>query len=220
MLPDATRVTRASLPARPPPRTSLPPPTRLQLALFALAYALVAVVSVLLLDRLGSPELALAALVAEAALALGLVLRFRVDAEHWRPYLLPGLGLAAACVLLPAWYARKAPWAMTPDFLVEELPIPEFLGSIHGRLQTKARLSGRVEWWDPYPFGKGLEDPLKVRLVNDSGSADVIVDATLLETPLREGEELEVVGRVRKWEGGVVRLIALHLIREPGGRAE
>ena len=192
----------------------MPPLTRLQLALLALAYVVVAVVGVALLTLQGSPELALAALAAEVVLAVGLALRFWVDPARWRPYLLPGLAIAAACVLLPAWYARQAPWAMTPDFLVDELPIPEFFGSIDGRLQTKGKLSGRVLWWDPYPFGKGLDDPLKVRLANDTGSADVIVDASLLETPLREGEELVVIGRVRKWEGGVVRLIALRLERD------
>lgn len=195
----------------------MPPLTRLQLALFALAYVVVAVVGVALLNLQGSPELAPAALAAEVVLAVGLALRFRVDPARWRPYLLPGLAIAAAGVLLPAWYARRAPWAMTPDFLVDELPIPEFFGSIDGRLQTKARLSGRVLWWDPYPYGtggQGLDDPLKVRLANDTGSADVIVDASLLETPLREGEQLSVIGRVRKWEGGVVRLVGLRLERE------
>jgi hypothetical protein len=192
----------------------LPTLTRLQLALLAIAYVVVAVVGVTLLTRQGSPELTLAALVAEVVLAVGLVLRFQVDPARWRPYLLPGVAIAAACVLLPAWYARKAPWAMTPDFLVSELPIPEFFGSIDGRLQTKGKLSGRVLWWDPYPYGKGLDDPLKVRLANDTGSADVIVDAGLLETPLREGEQRVVIGLVRKWEGGVVRLVALHLARD------
>ena len=149
------------------------------------------------------------ALAAQACLTLGLFLWHRVDGHLWRPYLWPALAVAAACVLGSAWYARKAPWAMTPDFLVEELPIPVLFERMDARLQTKAKLSGKVLWWDDYPFGKGLEDPVKVRIENATGTADVVLDRATAGFELAAGQHVELLGRIRKWEGAVIRFVVL-----------
>lgn len=198
--------TARSLAARPRPLQSS---TKKQLALGLAVYLASAWLGVRYLAARGSPELALPALLAQACLALGLVLRFRVDRRHWQRHLWPAAGLAALCVLGSTWYARQAPWAMTPDFLVEELPIPELFEHLDTRLQTKARLSGKVLWWDEYPFGRGLEDPVKVRIENATGTADVVLDRATAGVELEQGLRLELVGRIRKWEGGVIRFVVL-----------
>jgi len=183
-----------------------------QLSLAALAYLAVGAGGSALLVSRGAPELVPAGLIAQAFVALLMFCWYRVDARIWRPRLGPGLALAGLCVLVPAWFARRSPWAMTPAFLAPELPLPVVAEGLDARLQTKARLTGRVLWWDEYPYGQGLAQPVKVRIENETGAADVILDRTALGRALEPGVELRMVGRIRKWEGEVVRFVALRTI--------
>jgi hypothetical protein len=183
-----------------------------QIGFSATAYVAVAVAGAWLLAALGMPEFAPAALIAEALLALLVLVRWRVPSRVWRPYLWPGLAAASLAVAAPAYFAHESPWALTPTFLAPELSIPELAGSLGARLETKVRLAGRVRWWDAYPYGTGLADPVKARIENESGAIDVILDRAELERELAAGQELRLVGRVRRWEGGVVRVVALDVV--------
>ena len=145
-------------------------------------------------------------------MAPALFARRCVPVRAWRPYLLPYLGVAALAVAGPAYCAYEAPWALTPACLAPELPIPELRGSLGARLETKVRLAGRVRWWDEYPYGTGLADPVKVRIENKTGGIEVIVDRAALARELKRGAELRVVGRVTTWEGNVVRVVALSAV--------
>ena len=187
------------------------PLTRNQLLIATAIFIAVAVAGSAFLKNSGAPELVPAALVAQTWTAVGLFLRYRVDRSIWRPYLAPGVVVAAGTVLGLAYYARSSPWAMTPAFLAPELPIEALVEELDSRLQTKVRLTAEARWWDEYPFGTGLTDPIKVRVENETGSMDVILDRAALERDIEEGQLLKMVGRIRKWEGGIVRFVALEV---------
>ena len=184
--------------------TILKPLTKKQLILCGVLYALLAVGGSAFLAARGSPELVPAALLAQVWVAVGLFAWYRVDESIWRPYLWPALAVASVTVLGPAYYSRVAPYAMTPTRLAPELQIAEMVDSLDTRLQTKVRLTATVQWWDTYPFGKGLVEPIKVRMFNPTGSMDVIIDRAELER-----DRVRLVGHIRMWEGNVIRVVAL-----------
>jgi len=188
-----------------------------QLGAWTAAYVAVAAGAAWLLAAIGKPELAPAALIGQALLVLALFLHSRVPARAWRPYLWPGLAVAGLAVAGPAYVGLESPWALTPTFLAPELPIPVLGSSLGERLETKVRLTGEVRWWDEYPYGTGLVDPLKVRIENETGAIDVILDRAALERELAAGQVLRLVARVGAWEGGIPRVVALSVVQvDPG----
>jgi hypothetical protein len=151
---------------------------------------------------------------------MGLACWLFVPLRIWRPYLWPFLVASAVALTGVAYLARESPWALTPAFLAPELPLEKLGPSLGSRSQTKVRLAGRVAWWDPYPYGplgNGLADPVKVRLESATGALDVIVDRAELERDLAEGQELRLVGRVRPWESGIARVVALAVEQRDAG---
>ena len=188
-----------------------------QLGAWTAAYVAVAAGAAWLLAAIGKPELAPAALIGQALLALFLFVHSRVPARAWRPYLWTGLAVAGLAVAGPAYLALESPWALTPTFLAPELPIPVLGSSLGERLETKVRLTGQVRWWDEYPYGTGLVDPVKVRIENETGAIDVILDRAALERELAAGQVLRLVARVGTWEGGIPRVVALSVVQvDPG----
>jgi hypothetical protein len=183
-----------------------------QLGAWTAAYVAVAAGAAWLLAAIGKPELAPAALIGQALLVLALFVHSRVPARAWRPYLWPGLAVAGLAVAGPAYVGIESPWALTPTFLAPELPIPVLGSSLGERLETKVRLTGQVRWWDEYPYGTGLADPLKVRIENETGAIDVILDRAALERELAAGQVLRLVARVGTWEGGIPRVVALSVV--------
>lgn len=182
-----------------------------------MAYFALAAAASWLLAAIGQPELAPAAMIGQALLAMALLIRARVPARAWRAYRWPGLAVAGLIVAVPAYLALEAPWALTPTFLAPELPISVLGSSLGGRLDTKVRLTGQVRWWDEYPYGTGLDDPVKARIENETGAIDVILDRAALEHELAAGQELHLVARVGTWEGGMIRVVALSVVQvDPG----
>jgi hypothetical protein len=188
-----------------------------QLGARTAAYIAVAAAAAWLLAAAGLPQLAPAALVAQALLATAVLIRSRVPARAWRAYRWPGLALASLAVALPAYLALESPWALTPTFLAPELSIPELGNSLGGRLDTKVRLTGHVRWWDEYPYGTGLADPVKARIESETGSIDVIIDRAALERELAAGQVLHLVARVGTWEAGMIRVVALSVVQSDPG---